>query len=596
MAHIGEQINGQDFNALQIKIFTTAQTTAPSAAPGIISFDQVSQRVGINGVWYGSSQSDYSAITSKLQTVLDSLEANHLIGVSESENVKTYSIGTDQIGDLSGTTVTLDNGSLKTVRTLTDSLQAQINAITGGTDSNLNTVISNAINNAINGLGPTSIAGGATGVTGTAQHVKVEVTTQSGNVTTVTVNEDDIASATGLAALETTVSGVKQTADSAIQSVSLKGTNNTEILTKSGTSVTGSIDGSKIAVGGTGTHSGTTVAGAVEDIYSQIGTTASGAELHLYSGETGTTEATSVTADGNVYRLVQGTDEIARFNIEKDSFVKSGSVVVCGDGTNNTVVVPNGVDGDRYIHLVINTHDAQSGATGEDNIYIPVESLIDSYTSGSTGTDVVQISVDNTTNKISATFGISEVTGSSTQVQGFTGTATSGSTIDIIDQVTVVTENGSVKSVSTSTGISVDAPGAAAAAKSEVIGSSNDGTGASTVYGAKAYADAKDTALSETLIGTSTDTATADTIYGAKAAATAAAAEAAKHTTVTGASGTGSSNQYIVVTDGAQTGEGHAYTVKTTTALDDAITAAETGAVATAKTYTDQVITWTIVS
>ena len=58
-----------------------------------------------------------------------------------------------------------------------------------------------------------------------------------------------------------------------------------------------------------------------------------------------------------------------------------------------------------------------------------------------------------------------------------------------------------------------DAAGAAATAKSEVIGESTDADSAATVYGAKAYADAKKSEV----IGTSSDTASADTINGAKA-------------------------------------------------------------------------------
>lgn len=65
-----------------------------------------------------------------------------------------------------------------------------------------------------------------------------------------------------------------------------------------------------------------------------------------------------------------------------------------------------------------------------------------------------------------------------------------------------------------------DAYGAAATAKSDVIGANTDASSASTIYGAKAYADAKKSEV----IGASTDASTANTVYGAKAYADAAVA------------------------------------------------------------------------
>lgn len=135
--------------------------------------------------------------------------------------------------------------------------------------------------------------------------------------------------------------------------------------------------------------------------------------LHLYSGTTGTTAATNVTADGQTYRLVQGSDAtnvIAIFNIEKDSFVQDGSVVYFSTdasaqaGTGNASATAG-----HYIHLVIKTSDATSGTSSEKDIWIPAESLVDTYSADNTGNNVT-VSVDNTNNKISAQVAVSDGT------------------------------------------------------------------------------------------------------------------------------------------------------------------------------------------
>lgn len=125
------------------------------------------------------------------------------------------------------------------------------------------------------------------------------------------------------------------------------------------------------------------------------------AALHLYSGTSGDTVATEVTADGQTYRLVQGTNTlIATFNIEKDSFVSDGSVVKHED---------SGAWGDpgTYIQLALRTTDTSTGTSSEKVIYIPAESLVDSYTADNEGKNVT-VTVDNDTNKISATVATSD--------------------------------------------------------------------------------------------------------------------------------------------------------------------------------------------
>lgn len=112
----------------------------------------------------------------------------------------------------------------------------------------------------------------------------------------------------------------------------------------------------------------------------------------------GETDAETVSADGSEYKLYQGTEVVAKFNIEKDSFVQKGEVV---RGTLIDGTFTPSETGEYFIHLVINTHDGTSGATSEKDVYIPAESLVDAYTANNGGNNV-EITVNNTNNTISA--------------------------------------------------------------------------------------------------------------------------------------------------------------------------------------------------
>lgn len=101
----------------------------------------------------------------------------------------------------------------------------------------------------------------------------------------------------------------------------------------------------------------------------------------------------SIVKDSNagdyaaVYHLTKGgANTGVAINIPKDMVVSSGEVV------KN----PEGKDAGTYLVLTL------ANATN-DKVYIPVTSLIDIYTTGSAAADKVQIAVDGTTNKISAT-------------------------------------------------------------------------------------------------------------------------------------------------------------------------------------------------
>ena len=111
-------------------------------------------------------------------------------------------------------------------------------------------------------------------------------------------------------------------------------------------------------------------------------------------------DATTVSADGSTYKLKQGDKDVASFNIEKDSFVKSGSVVRgTEDEQGNVTEVTEGQTGKYYIKLEIRTND--EGGNAERTLYIPAESLVDAYSAKNAGNNVT-ITVDQDNNTISA--------------------------------------------------------------------------------------------------------------------------------------------------------------------------------------------------
>lgn len=98
-------------------------------------------------------------------------------------------------------------------------------------------------------------------------------------------------------------------------------------------------------------------------------------------------DANAVDGYAATYRLTKGGENVgAAINIPKDMVVKTGSVE-----TN-----PEGQAEGTYLVLVL------ANAT-EDKIYIPVGSLIEYVTSGSSAGDMVVVAVDGITHKVTAT-------------------------------------------------------------------------------------------------------------------------------------------------------------------------------------------------
>ena len=151
-----------------------------------------------------------------------------------------------------------------------------------------------------------------------------------------------------------------------------------------------------------GSDSRATVADELQHINSTIADNLTATTLKLVNAAGEVVENKTVAADGSTYKLKQGDTEVAIFNIEKDSFVKSGSVVRGTKGENGNVT--ENETGEYFIKLEIKTHDAATDTAAESTLYIPAESLVDAYSAnnGDGNANSVTVTVDQDKNTISA--------------------------------------------------------------------------------------------------------------------------------------------------------------------------------------------------
>lgn len=119
--------------------------------------------------------------------------------------------------------------------------------------------------------------------------------------------------------------------------------------------------------------------------------------------------------NGETYKLWQGTTQVAEFTFnEKDSFVESG-VTRKATSADVAAAKPEGAEapfkeGDWIIVLTLKVL-TNGGGNVPKTVYIPAESLVDAYTSGSNAeNDMVVIAIDQNTNKITATLTDGKVT------------------------------------------------------------------------------------------------------------------------------------------------------------------------------------------
>ena len=519
MANVTTHLTGN--TPLQIKIYTNAVPPSPSSAAGVISFDQTTQRVGINGHWYGASQADVTTLTSKVTAMLSALTTEGLVtSTEESPGVTTYTASSITTA---GTGINLgENVTSGTIKQFLTALQTEITNlstynITGETGTSALITVSektnnsqavsattklseavtaaeSAVQNVTGETGDTALISVGTKDTNNAQAISAtsklseavtaaesavqNVTGETGDTALISVGTKDTNNAQAISATSKLTAAVSK-AESSIQSVSLTGAGGAAILsTDSSKAVTGSIDGTKVAVGGTGTHyESSTVSAAIESLYKSYA------------------------------------------NIDKDSFVQSGKLkygaatdvegtYIVGTDTLPTVYSDNTHSGysDPYIELIIKENTSSS--TAESYVYIKATSLVDVYTANNQ-TGAVQLSISADRN-ITAAFNIDEAsqTGSVTTGAAAPVAVTIESYVKVSDSVTVTTEDGGVTEVSVGTQ-SVDAAGAAKKAYDTALGSDSDAAGANTIYGVNKAAAA--------VLGASTDTATSATVYGAKA-------------------------------------------------------------------------------
>lgn len=291
-----------------------------------------------------------------------------------------------------------------------------------------------------------------------------------------------------------------------------------------------------------------------------------------------------------VYHLTKnGTEVGAAINIPKDMVVKSGSVV-----TN-----PAGQAKGTYIELVL------ANATN-DKIYIPVDQLIEYVTSGSAESDPIVVAVSSD-HKVTATI----TDGSITKAKLATAVQTSlGRADSAVQSVSDGTEDGTIEVDGTPV-IVAGLKSAAYTESTDYIPATKLGEiGEKTIKG---YVDDKISGqnFSSFVKGTEVTTGTAngtiavkgkdvavkglDTAAYAKASAFATAAQGAKADTAVQSVITGTANGTILVDNRAVAVHGLGSAAYTESSAYDTAGAA-TQALADAKEYTNNALTWDTLS
>ena len=118
----------------------------------------------------------------------------------------------------------------------------------------------------------------------------------------------------------------------------------------------------------------------------------------------------------------QGTSVVAQFNIEKDSFVKSGRVVY-GTYDSGTDKFTESTEGNAYLHLVIGT-----ASETESNVYIAAKDMIKQFKSG---TDLLSFNGETLT-------ATDKLTAAVTKVEGL---AVNGVNVAANGKVTITADN-----------------------------------------------------------------------------------------------------------------------------------------------------------
>ena len=175
--------------------------------------------------------------------------------------------------------------------------------------------------------------------------------------------------------------------------------------------------------------------------------------LKLTKGTDTTSDSAAATGEnlkignnGQTYKLWQGTTQVAEFKFnEKDSFVESG-VTRKASSADVAAAKPDGgaapfKEGDWIIVLTLKVL-TNEGGNEQKTVYIPAESLVDAYTSGSANDDMVVIGINQETNKITATLTDGKVTKTKLEagVQASLGKADSALQDVTLNNTSIVTD------------------------------------------------------------------------------------------------------------------------------------------------------------
>lgn len=320
---------------------------------------------------------------------------------------------------------------------------------------------------------------------------------------------------------------------------------------------------------------------------------------NLTSSHAVTVDDTATPGQGiaKVYTIKQGDTTVGTINIPKDLVVTSGTVVVAGDGNNDTQVIAGATAGDKYIKLTVANQTAP--------IYIAVKDLVDVYTAQDNATQV-QLTIGSN-NEISAAIVNGSITEAKlhadvqaklakavTAIQTTDMNAAISSAIADLDSSKSAQSGNYINSITMVDGKITTIGQAALPSYTLSSGSANgtvsfNGTDVA-VTGLKSAAYAETSAFdaagaASAVLGTDTDNASEATVYGAKAFA------AGVQKTVTGTADDASTaltlnglSKRIAALDSGDN------------SVENQVAAASASALEAANSYTDEALSWQVIS
>ena len=293
------------------------------------------------------------------------------------------------VNSLSGTVNSL-SGTVNTLSSTVDNLSGTVSGVGVKVDEVSGTVSS--VSGTVNTLSGTvdNLSGTVSGVGVKVDEVSGTVSSVSGTVNTLSGTVDNLSG---------TVNNLSGTVDTLKTAMNVSGSVQagqyvTNVTQENGViSVTkGGITSSNVTRTATEGISGTTVEEALTQLDSKINMANSGSLVTMVSGVPGSEDEDYNTVLKR-YTFSQNGNTIGTINIPKDLVVTAGTIVVAGDGQNDTENISGATAGDKYLKLTIANQTAP--------VYINVKDLVDVYTV-ETGATEVQLALSNS-NELSAT-------------------------------------------------------------------------------------------------------------------------------------------------------------------------------------------------